>query len=268
VANDDGVIDLWVQWLEPTAPGTNPAGENVFRNYGRLDVYHSGTSVDLLLREMDAAGVDKVLLAGSDNAKVAGAVRAHPDRILGNYHADPTNIMAAVRGLDRAVKEWGFRCLRIEPFLWKKPPTDRVYYPLYAKCVELDVAFQTQVGHTGPLFPSETGRPIYIDEVALDFPELRIICGHIGWPWTEEMIAVAWKHANVFVDTSAHVPKHFPAEFVRFAKSFGKTKCCFASDWPLLSWERLLGEVDSVLELSAETKKLFLRENARRALKL
>ena len=110
MANDGGVIDLWVQWLAPTAPGANPAGENVFRNYGRLDVYHSGTSVDLLLREMDAAGVDKVLLAGSDNEKVAAAVRAHPDRILGNYHADPTNIMAAVRGLDRAVKEWGFRC--------------------------------------------------------------------------------------------------------------------------------------------------------------
>ena len=86
--------------------------------------------------------------------------------------------------------------LRIEPFLWSKPPTDPCYYPLYAKCVELDVAFQTQVGHTGPLFPSETGRPIYIDQVALDFPELRIICGHIGWPWTEEMIAVAWKHSE------------------------------------------------------------------------
>ena len=264
----DGTIDVWVQWITGTPPGVSPAGENIFRNFGRLDVFHSGTTVDLLLREMDASGIEKVLLAGSDNDKVAAAVRAHPDRILGNYHADPTNIMAAVRGLERAVKEWGFKCLRIEPFLWKKPPTDRIYYPLYAKCVELDVAFQTQVGHTGPLYPSETGRPLYIDEVALDFPELRILCGHIGWPWTEEMIAVAWKHANVWIDTSAHVPKHYPAEFVRFMKSFGKTKCCFSSDWPLLPWTRLVPEIEEKLELSADVKKLFLRENAKKALKL
>ena len=147
------------------------------------------------------------------------AVRQHPDRFIGEYHADPTNIMAAVRGLQEHVEKYGFKVLRIEPFMWSKPPTDPCYYPLYAKCIELDVAFQTQVGHTGPLYPSETGRPIYIDQVALDFPELRIICGHIGWPWTEEMIAVAWKHANVFIDTSAHVPKHYPTEFVHFMKT-------------------------------------------------
>ena len=89
-------------------------------------------------------------------------------------------------------------------------------------------------------FPSETGRPIYIDEVALDFPELRIVCGHIGWPWTEEMIAVAWKHRNVWIDTSAHVPKHYPPAFVHFMKTFGKDKVCFATDYPLLQWDRVL----------------------------
>ena len=115
-----------------------------------------------------------------------------------------------MRELDHYVRNCGFVCLRIEPFMWRKVPTDRVYYPLYAKAAELDVTFQTQVGHTGPLYPSRTGRPLYIDEVALDFPELRIVCGHIGWPWTEEMIAVAWKHQNVWIDTSAHVPKHYP----------------------------------------------------------
>jgi hypothetical protein len=151
--------------------------------------------------------------------------------------------------------------------MWRKPPTDPCYYPLYAKCIELDVAFQTQVGHTGPLFPSETGRPIYIDQVALDFPELRIICGHIGWPWTEEMIAVAWKHANVYIDTSAHVPKHYPPEFVHFMKSFGKKKVLFATDYPLLPFDRVLGELDA-LGLSDEVRQLFLRDNARRALKI
>jgi hypothetical protein len=175
--------------------------------------------------------------------------------------------MAAVRGLQEHVEKYGFKVLRIEPFMWSKPPTDACYYPLYAKCIELDVAFQTQVGHTGPLFPSETGRPLYIDRVALDFPELRIICGHIGWPWTEEMIAVAWKHANVFIDTSAHAPKHYPKEFVHFMNTFGKHKVCFATDYPLLPFDRVIKELDA-LGLSPEARQLFLRDNARRALKL
>jgi predicted TIM-barrel fold metal-dependent hydrolase len=261
-----GIVDVWTQFISPTPPGTNPAGENVFRNYGILDVFHNGTDVDRMVETMDRHGVQVALIAG-DNAVVAQAVRKHRGRLFGQYHADPREIMTAVRELERYVKDDGFVCLRIEPFMWRKPPTDRCYYPLYAKAVELDVTFQTQVGHTGPLFPSETGRPLYIDEVALDFPELRIVCGHIGWPWTEEMIAVAWKHKNVWIDTSAHVPKHYPAEFVRFLKSFGKTKVCFATDYPLLQWERVLAEVDA-LALSPEVRERFFRTNALAAFKL
>ena len=93
--------------------------------------------------------------------------------------------------LRRCVSELGFIGLRMLPWLWEAPPTDRRFYPLYAACVELDVPFCTQVGHTGPLRPSEPGRPIpHIDQIALDFPELVIVGGHIGYPWTEETIAV------------------------------------------------------------------------------
>src|SRR5947209_1137952 len=83
----------------------------------------------------------------------------------------------------------------------------------------------------------DTGRPLYVDRVAVDFPELRIVAGHIGWPWTEEMIAIAQKHPNVWIDTSAHVAKHFPPPFVHFLKTFGKDKCIWASDWPILDFE-------------------------------
>jgi uncharacterized protein len=106
--------------------------------------------------------------------------------------------MDAVRELRRRVFDDGFKGLRITPYLWEVPPTDRRHYPLFAACVDLGVPFFTQVGHTGPLLPSEVGRPIpYIDQVAVDFPELTIVCGHIGYPWTEEMIAVCRKHENV-----------------------------------------------------------------------
>lgn len=262
-----GIVDVWTQFISPNEPGANPAGENVFRNYGMLDVYYRGTDTERMIAEMDRAGIEVALMAG-DNESVAKAVQRHPGRIIGQYHANPTDIMRAVRGLERYVKEYGFKCLRIEPFLWKKPPTDRCYYPLYAKCVELDVAFQTQVGHTGPLYPSETGRPLYIDEVALDFPELRIVCGHIGWPWTEEMIAVAWKHENVFIDTSAHLPKHFPERLVYWMQRQLQDKVMYASDYPLVPFERILSQVDEHLKLSPEVKRKFLRDNARRAFKL
>ena len=87
----------------------------------------------------------------------------------------------------------------------------RYYFPLYVTCIELDIPFCTQVGHTGPLMPSETGRPVpYLDEVALTFPQLQIVAGHIGHPWTDEMIGVAWKHENVFIDTSAYAPRYYP----------------------------------------------------------
>ncbi len=267
MADTLGIIDIWTQYLSPTPPEKRtPQGENVFRNSGGLERYHNGTNLGQMLEDMDRNGVAYACISGEPEL-IRDAVRRHPDRFIGEYHADPTNIMGAVRGLQEHVEKYGFKVLRIEPFLWDRAPTHPCYYPLYAKCVELDVAFQTQVGHTGPLFTSETGRPIYIDRVALDFPELRIICGHLGWPWTEEMIAVAWKHANVFIDTSAHVPKHYPPEFVHFMKTFGKHKVCFATDYPLLPFDRVLKEVDA-LELPEDVRTLFLRDNARRALKL
>jgi hypothetical protein len=186
----------------------------------------------------------------------------------GQYHAEPTHdIMERVRELDHYVRQRGFVCLRIEPFMWREVPTFRLYYPLYAKACELGVTFQTQVGDTGPLYPSRTGQPMYIDEVALDFPDLRIMCGHVGMPWTEEMLGVAFKHKNVWIDTSARVPKHWPEAFVKFVKSWGRDKVCFATDYPLLQWDRVLKEVDG-LGLSEEVQRKFLYENAVKAFQL
>ena len=156
------------------------------------------------------------------NDEVADWVAQHPDRFAGLAAVNLAKPMDAVRELRRCVERARLHRLRVIPWLWEAPPTDRRYYPLYAACIELGVPFCTQVGHTGPMRPSETGRPIpYIDRVALDFPELAIVCGHIGYPWTEEMVAVARKHENVFIDTSAYTAKRYPPELVRYMTSRG-----------------------------------------------
>jgi uncharacterized protein len=173
--------------------------------------------------------------------------------------------MDAVRELRRCVTELGFKGLRMLPWLWDAPPTDRRFYPLYAACVELGVPFCTQVGHTGPLRPSEHGRPIpYIDQVAIDFPELVIVGGHIGYPWTEEMVAVARKHANVHIDTSAYTARRYPPELVRYLQSRGgRRKVLFGSNFPMIAPEAALADLDA-LGLDDEARELFLGANARR----
>ena len=169
-----------------------------------------------------------------------------------------------MRELDRAVREFGFKALRVIPWLWKLPPNDKLYYPLYVKCIELEIPFCTQVGHTGPLMPSETGRPIpYIDEVALTFPELKIVGGHIGYPWTDEMIALAWKHEHVYIDTSAYLPRYYPPQLLHFMNTYGQDKVLFGTNFPMLSLADCAEQARG-LELKSEAKAKFLSGNARR----
>ncbi|MEU3241850.1 amidohydrolase family protein [Streptomyces sp. NPDC006875] len=121
---------------------------------------------------------------------------------------------------------------------------------------------------TGPLRPSETGRPIpYIHQVALDFPELTVVCGHIGHPWTTEMIAVADKHANVYIDTSAYTVRRYPPELVAHLRGRGRRKILFGSNYPMITPSRALEHLPE-LGLDEETTELFLSGNARRVFHL
>lgn len=200
---------------------------------------------------------------------MAECVAAHPSRFAGVVCVNLNRPMEAVRELRRYVNDHNFKGLRILPWLWEAPPTDRRYYPLYAECVQLDIPFMTQVGHTGPLRPSETGRPIpYIDQVAIDFPELKIIGGHIGYPWTEEMVTLCRKHENVYIDTSAYVPRRFPAELVKFMKTgTGAKKVMFGSNFPMIGQQAALTGLEE-LGLADETMERFLGKNAADVLKL
>src|SRR3954469_2862928 len=268
-------IDVWMQ--HPTQRFLNQEAFESLRRWTGQQIPEDEIPIEATIAAMDAAGVSFGLLSAwhgpqgplIENDEVAGWVSEHPDRFAGLAAVDLTKPMRAVRELRRCVNDHRFVGLRVIPWLWEAPPTDRRYYALYAECVELGVPFCTQVGHTGPLRPSETGRPIpYIDQVAIDFPELVIVGGHIGSPWTEEMIAVCRKHENVFIDTSAYAPKRFPPELVRYMQSrSGRRKVLFGSNFPMIAPGQALEGVDG-LGLDDETRELYLHRNAERVLGL
>ena len=202
------------------------------------------------------------------NDEVAGWVKEAKGKLSGVGSVDLRKPMEAVREIRRCVKSLGFRGVRVLPWLWETPPTDRRFYPIYAECCELGVPFCTQIGHTGPLMPSEVGRPIpYIDQVALDFPELIIVGGHIGYPWTEEAIAVATKHPNFYIDTSAYTLKRYPEALIRYAAAHGRKKVLFGTNWPMIAPSKALEGIDDA-PLDREAKALFLGGNTARVFKL
>lgn len=269
-------IDAWMQ--HPTLRFMQHESFDSLRRWTGQDVPADEIPLDVTIGVMDRGGVDFGLLSAwhapregalISNDEVAGWVVRHPDRFAGLAAVDLAKPVPAVRELNRCVSELGFKGLRVLPWLWEAPPTNRLFYPLYAACVELGVPFCTQVGHTGPLRPSETGRPIpYIDQVALDFPELTIVCGHVGYPWTEEMVAVARKHENVYIDTSAYTTKRLPLELIQYLKTnSGRRKVLFGSNFPMLMHEQALEGLDA-LELDDETRDLYLGGNAERVFAL
>ncbi len=122
-----------------------------------------------------------------------------------------------------------------------------------------------QIGHCldyqrDRVLPS-VGRPITLDRVAIDFPELKLIGIHLGWPWTEEMIAISFKHNNVYMAGDAYAPKHWPAAYVHYVNSWGQDKCLFGTDWPVIDPERAMREVEE-LGLRPEPMRKLLRDNA------
>ena len=198
------------------------------------------------------------------NGFVAEMVQSAPTRFAGMGCVALQDPPRAVRQLEHMRKSLGLRGVHVGSNINGTSLADARFYPVYAECCELGVPFCTQVGHTGPLMPSEVGRPIpYIDQVAIDFPELTIVCGHIGYPWTEEMIAEATKHPNVYIDTSAYTVRRYPPNLVAYLRAHGRTKVLFGSNWPMIAPRKAL-EGLAELELDAGVEADFLAGNAAR----
>lgn len=267
------IIDAWAQ--HPTTRHIHaPMFEPLWR-WTNITPPRAAPPVAATIASMDAAKVDKALICawqapGKDlisNDEVAAFCAEAPDRLIGVGSVDISKPMAAMADVRRCVRDLGFKAIRVLPWLFERPPTDRLFYPVYAACCEMGVPFCTQIGHTGPLMPSEVGRPIYLDQVAIDFPDLVIVGGHIGYPWTQEAIAVATKHRNVYIDTSAYAAHRYPEELVAYLKTHGRKKVLFGSNYPMLPHVKALDGL-AALALDDEVLALFLAGNAKRVFDL
>lgn len=237
-----------------------------------------GKTVAEFLALMDRAGCDKVLVPAIrmfsykektmvwdiTEEEVLETVRQSKGRVVGLAGFNPFKGMQSVRQVEKAVREYGFKGCYVHPYGWGLPLNDRKFYPLYAKCAELGVPVSMQVGHSAEHMPNEYGRPIHLDDIALDFPELRIIGAHTGWPWTEEMMSLAWKHENVYLGIDAHHPKYLEPSLLHFMKTRGQNKVLWGTNYPAVMHEEAIRVIRTDLGLSEKVAEKILHGNAAR----
>jgi predicted TIM-barrel fold metal-dependent hydrolase len=244
----------------------------------RMEDRVQGKSPDDFVAMMDEAGLEKALIPAIrmmsyqrkdmvwdiQEEEVHEVVKLFPDRLVGLCGFNPLEKMDGVRRVERAVRELGFKGVYIHTYGFGIPLDHRLYYPLYAKCVELGITVSMQVGHSAEHMPNELGRPIHLDNVALDFPELNLIGAHTGWPWTEEMISLAWKHENVYLGIDAHHPKYLEPTVVHFMKTRGQNKVIYGTNYPAVFHKDSIECIRNDLELSDKVIEKVLRGNATR----
>lgn len=223
-----------------------------------------------VLDEMDANGVERaVLTANIRNPKGSPFefAEARPDRFaLTAGGLDLLRPMPTLRALESFVADHPVAFATVGPSFWgdgRYPPSDAVYYPLYAKCCELDLPLALNTGLPGPPIPGEAQDPIHLDRVCVRFPELKLVMMHGADPWWETAIRLMLKYRNLHLMTSAWAPKYLPESLLHFMRTRGKTKVIFASDAPVLSITRTVTEA-MALDLPDEVRDGYLHGNAQR----
>jgi predicted TIM-barrel fold metal-dependent hydrolase len=247
------------------------SGERETENY-------SEEALGRYLAAYENAGAAKVVIKARDlettfgekirNEDVAAFCRKHGERYIGFAGVDPHKGMAAVRELEHAVTELGLKGLNLQCFEHKLPINDAKMYPLYARCIELDIPVNI---HCGINFSTSTsmefGRPHLLDEVMIHFPELRVCAAPPGWPWVHELLGVAWKHPNLWIGLVYVRPKLLAVQhsgyepLLQYGRTILQDKIIFGSGYPSLSLETALAEIDA-FNLPEKVRDKWLHQNA------
>jgi len=225
--------------------------------------------VGITLREMDKFGVARGLI-GVHNDEGKRALKQHPDRFIPSMSADPNDGVEGLRTIVRNYEEFGIRAVGVFPCgtFPQVAINDKLMYPIYAKCCELDIAAFVNAGVPGPRLKYDPQKVEYLDEVMFDFPELTLVTRHGCEPWTELAVKLMLKWPGLHYSTSAFAPKYYPQDVINFANTRGADKIIYAGYYPMgLTLERIMTEMPTV-PFKDEVWPKFLRDNAARVLKI
>ncbi|MEK7693307.1 MAG: amidohydrolase family protein [Chloroflexota bacterium] len=235
--------------------------------FNRADAIFKDIEIPELIEAMDRAGVEKCILSTTAEAPAEHVLkfpRAHPDKFVLSLSMDPRNGMPSLRALEHLVRNEPVVLARITPFMVGAiPPNEKEYYPVYAKCIDLDLPIAINTGIPGPPMPGKCQDPMYLDEVCVFFPELKLVMAHGADPWWDVAIRLMIKYRNLCLQTSAYAPRYFPPQLIQFMNTRGQDKIMFASDHPVLSFERCVKEAQE-LDLREGVLDKFLYANAER----
>ena len=238
--------------------------EYMFRNVpdaGRQDDYIAYT-----VQLMDQHNIGSAMLGIDGPACTnADAIRRYPDRFFASYGANPNNGMDEVRTIARLHRDHNLKAVTGFPsgLCPQVPINDKKWYPIYAKCVELDIPICMCAGVPGPRLPMAPQKVELIDEVCWFFPELKFVIRHGAEPWEELAVKLMLKYKNLYYRTSGFAPKYYPKAIIDYANSRGRRKIMYAGYFPMgLSLERIFTELPTV-PFSDTVWPLFLRDNAR-----
>jgi predicted TIM-barrel fold metal-dependent hydrolase len=284
--NDIKVIDLMLsvpgednsQWYEFMKPLLmDEESRNMFKmpaQYMFKDIPDSGKKEDYIaytIEQMDKHNIERAMLGIDDHNDIAKeALACYPDRFFASLEVNPNNGMDEVRKIVRLHKDYGIKAITgfASGLCPQVPYNDKKWYPIYSKCVELDIPFCPCVGVPGPRLPMAPQKVELLDEVCWFFPELKVVMRHGAEPWEKLAWKLMLKYPNLYYMTSAFAPKYYPTEIIDFANSRGADKIMYAGYFPMgLSLDRIFKDMPNV-PFKDEVWPKFLRENARKVFKL
>jgi len=242
--------------------------EYMFKNVPK-ELYGSKDPISVTLHEMDRFDIEIGLIGvGGDVSRKA--LKDYPDRFVPQGGGDANTGMEGVRKMVRQYEEFGVRSFGAFNAGYNPQVgiSDALMYPIYAKCVELDVPIFSCVGVPGPRFPMWPQRVELLDQVMYDFPDLVFVTRHGCEPWEDLVVKLMLKWPNLYYSTSAFAPKYYPEAIIKYANTRGGDKVIYAGYFPMgLSVERIMTDMKEVA-FKDEVWPKFLRDNARKVLKL
>jgi predicted TIM-barrel fold metal-dependent hydrolase len=258
--HDVEVVDTMIWFPTPTAAAAKV--EHLFK--GEVSLPEGRDPVEYTIEQMERFNIGRAVVDVDLDPAGASALKLYPDRFIASCAVDPNLGMDAVRRIDLMHREFGIRAVSLAPAMLNPqvPIDDKRMYPVYAKCVELDLPVFITVGVPGPRVPMAAQRVELLDEVCWFFPELRIVMRHGGEPWDDLAVKLMLKWPNLYYSTSAFAPKRYPKSIIDYANTRGADKVLFAGYYAVgLTWDRIFAEL-AELPLRDEVWPRFLRDNA------